>query len=243
MNVKIVLEYDGTDYSGWQRQKNAPTIQEVLETSISAITREKIQVIGSGRTDAGVHALEQVANFKTNTKIPIEKLPYAINSKLPEDIVVKDARIVPDNFHARFSAKSKIYAYTIYNAPFPSPIYRKHSLFIAMPLDVKSMTKAAISLTGVHDFSAFKASGSPVKSPIRHVMGIEVLKEGAFIKILIQANGFLYNMVRIMAGTLLEVGKGKTQPWEVASILLSRDRNRAGKTLPPHGLSLLKVNY
>lgn len=243
MNVKIVIEYDGTRYSGWQRQKNAPTIQEALETSICAITGEKVNIIGSGRTDAGVHALGQVANFKTNTKIPIQKLPHAINSKLPKDIVVKDAEIVTKSFHSRFSAKSKIYVYTIYNAPFPSPIYRKHSLFVSSKLDVELMAKAGHSLVGVHDFSAFKASGSPVKSTTRHIMRIEVSKTGAFIKILMEANGFLYNMVRIIAGTLLEVGMGKIEAEEMTSILLSRDRERAGKTLPPHGLYLSKVIY
>ena len=243
MNIKIVIEYDGTRYSGWQRQKNAPTIQETLETSIGEITGENISIIGSGRTDAGVNALGQVANFETKTKIPIQKLPYAINSKLPEDIVVKDAKMVPKSFHSRFSAKSKIYAYTIYNAPFPSPIFRKHSLYISSKLDIPAMAKAAEFLVGIHDFSAFKASGSPVKSPVRHIKRIEVTKNEAFIEILMEANGFLYNMVRIIAGTLLEVGMGKIKANDMSSILLSRDRKRAGKTLPPHGLSLLKVIY
>lgn len=243
MNVKILLEYDGTCYSGWQRQKNAPSIQEELEKAISSITGEKASVIGSGRTDARVHALGQVANFKTNTKIPVEKLPYAINSKLPKDIVVKDAKIVPDDFHARFSAKAKRYIYTIYNASFPSPIFRRYSYFFPLELDVDLMAKAAETLIGIHDFSAFRSSGSMVKSSVRRLDRIEVYRERDFVKILMEANGFLYNMVRIIAGTLLEVGQGKRPTQDVYSILMSRDRNRAGITLAPQGLCLIKVFY
>lgn len=243
MNVKILLEYDGTAYSGWQRQKNALSIQEVLETAISSITDENIHVIGSGRTDAGVHALGQVANFKTNTRIPIEKLPYAINSKLPKDIVVKHAEKVPEDFHARFSAKSKIYTYTIYNSQFPSPLLRNYSYFCSKPLDINAMKRAAQVLIGTHDFKAFMASGSPVKSTVRHIQRLEVVRNGDIVRLEIEANGFLYNMVRIIAGTLLDVGIGKIDADEMTSIIKSKDRFCAGKTLAPQGLCLVKVIY
>lgn len=209
MNVKILIEYDGTAYSGWQRQKNALSVQEVLETAIGLITGKKTNVISSGRTDAGVHALAQVANFKTETKIPLDKLPYAINSKLPKDIVVKHADVVPEDFHARFDAKAKMYVYTIYNAKFPSPLIRRYSYFFPRPLDVVAMGKASKILIGSHDFTSFMASGSPVKSTVRHMHNIEVIQNGDIIKLKMQANGFLYNMARIIAGTLLEIGMGK----------------------------------
>ncbi len=243
MNVKILLEYDGTAYCGWQRQKNALSIQEVLETAISSITGEKIHVIGSGRTDRGVHALGQVANFKTNTRIPIEKLPYAINSKLPEDIVVKHAEKVAENFHARFSAKSKIYTYTIYNSKFPSPLLRRYSYFCPRPLDIEAMKRAAEKLVGIHDFKAFMASGSEVKSTVRHIQRLEVERNGDIVRLEVQADGFLYNMVRIIAGTLLDVGIGKIDADDMTSILKSKDRSCAGKTLAPQGLCLVKVIY
>ncbi|WP_422448589.1 tRNA pseudouridine(38-40) synthase TruA [Thermoanaerobacterium sp. DL9XJH110] len=243
MNVRILLEYDGTNYHGWQRQKNAPSVQEVLERAISAVTGEKIRVIGAGRTDAGVHALGQVANFRTDTRIPVEKLPYAINSRLPEDIAVKGAEIVPDDFHARFSARGKVYTYTIYNAPFPSPLFRNYSYFFPLSLDIEAMQEAAAHFVGEHDFKAFRATGSPVKSTVRRVRRFEIRKDRNLITMEVEADGFLYNMVRIMAGTLLEVGLHKMEPYEIASVLESGDRTRAGRTLPPQGLCLVKVVY
>lgn len=241
--MKLLLEYDGTNYHGWQRQKNSRTIQEVLEEAISTITGEKIRVTGAGRTDAGVHAAGQVANFKTNTRIPVEKLPYAINSRLPDDIAVKGAWVAPESFHARISAKAKVYSYTIYNAPFPSPLLRNYAYFFPLPLDVDAMKEAANRFVGVHDFSAFMATGSPVKSPVRQVNRLEIDRRQDLLIIEIEANGFLYNMVRIIAGTLVEVGLHKIEPGEVASIIRSGDRERAGKTLPPQGLCLLRVIY
>ncbi|MDI3481417.1 MAG: tRNA pseudouridine38-40 synthase [Tepidanaerobacteraceae bacterium] len=243
VNVELLLEYDGTSYHGWQRQKNACSVQETLEEAIGSVTGEKVKVVGAGRTDAGVHALGQVANFKTNTRIPLEKLPYAINSRLPEDIVVKRARMVPEDFHARLSAKAKVYAYTIYNAPFPSPLLRKFAYFFPIKLDVDAMKQAAAYFLGIHDFSAFRAQGSPVKSSVRHIFRLDVERTGDIIKIEVEANGFLYNMVRIISGTLLEVGLGRIFPQEVASIIASGDRIRAGRTLPPQGLCLVRVIY
>ncbi|MCF6097633.1 tRNA pseudouridine(38-40) synthase TruA [Thermovorax subterraneus] len=243
LNVKILLEYDGSNYHGWQRQKNALTIQEVVEKAVFKVTGEKVKVIGAGRTDAGVHARGQVANFHTNCRIPVERLPYAINSHLPEDIAVKGAQVVPDDFHARYSAKSKVYSYTIYNAPFPSPLMRKYSYFYPYTLDVGAMQEAAKAFVGVHDFAAFRASGSSVKSSVRNVIRLEVRKASNVITIEVEADGFLYNMVRIIAGTLLEVGSGKLAPEEIPFVISSRDRERAGITLPAHGLCLEKVVY
>lgn len=243
MNVKIELEYDGTRYHGWQRQNNAISIQEVLEEAISSITGEKISVIGAGRTDAGVHALGQVANFITNTRIPIDKLPYAINSKLPEDIIVKDAQIVPESFHARKSAKAKVYVYSILNSRFASPLQRYFSYFFPLPLDVEAMRKAGKYFLGVHDFAGFRSTGSAVKSSVREIYRLEVNKNNDLITIEIEANGFLYNMVRIISGTLLDVGISKISLDEIPAIIASRDRDRAGKTLPPQGLCLKKVIY
>lgn len=243
MNIKILIEYDGTRYSGWQRQKNAMTIQQTIEEALEKITGEKVRIIGSGRTDARVHALEQVANFKTNTKIPIDKLPYAINSQLPEDIVVKDAKIVPEDFHARFSAKEKSYVYKIYNGPYPSPLVRNYSYWFSKPLDVKAMNEAGKRFLGVHDFSAFRASGSPVKTSVREIYKLSFQRNHDMITMEVSANGFLYNMVRIIAGTLLDVGLHYIDIDEIDDIILSKDRNRAGRTLPPQGLCLMKVTY
>ncbi|ADL06943.1 tRNA pseudouridine(38-40) synthase TruA [Thermosediminibacter oceani] len=243
MNVKILLEYDGTNYHGWQKQNNALSVQEVLEKAIYALTGERVSIIGAGRTDAGVHARGQVANFRTNTRIPVERLPYAINSKLPEDIAVKGAEAVPDDFHARYSAKAKVYTYSIYNAPFPSPLLRRYSYFFPLPLDVEAMRRAAKAFIGVHDFAAFRASGSSVKTSVRNITRLDVKKCGKLLTIEVEADGFLYNMVRIIAGTLLEVGTGKKDPEEIPSIIESRDRERAGVTLPAHGLCLEKVIY
>lgn len=243
MNVKILIEYDGTNYHGWQRQKNARSIQETLERAISRVTGETVNVTGAGRTDAGVHALGQVANFLTQTRIPVEKLPYAINSKLPKDIVVKGAEVVPEDFHARKWAKAKTYCYSIYNAPFPSPLLRNYTYFFPLPIDLEAMKKAAAEFIGVHDFSAFRASGSPVKSSVRRVNRLEIIRRQDIVNIEIEADGFLYNMVRIIAGTLLEAGIGKLNPQKVKAIIESCDRNKAGRTLPPQGLCLIKVQY
>ncbi|TYP50339.1 tRNA pseudouridine(38-40) synthase TruA [Thermosediminibacter litoriperuensis] len=243
MNVKILLEYDGTNYHGWQKQNNALTVQEVLEKAVYVLTGERVSIIGAGRTDAGVHARGQVANFRTNTRIPVERLPYALNSKLPEDITVKGAKAVPDDFHARYSARAKVYTYSIYNAPFPSPLLRRYSYFFPLPLDVEAMRRAGKAFMGVHDFAAFRASRSTVKSSVRNITRLDVKKCGDLITIEVEADGFLYNMVRIIAGTLLEVGTGKRDPEEIPSIIESRDRERAGVTLPAHGLCLEKVIY
>lgn len=243
MNIKITIEYDGTRYHGWQRQNNVITIQETIENAINKVTGENIKLIGSGRTDAKVHAKAQVANFKTNTHIPVERLPYAINSQLPKDIVVKKAERVPETFHAQKSAVSKIYTYTIYNAPFPSPLRRFHVCFHPKHLDVKKMKEAARYFIGEHDFASFRATGSDVKTTVRCIESLEVERNGNLITIVMRANGFLYNMARIIAGTLLDVGSLRKKPEDIPYIIKSRNRELAGKTLGPQGLCLEKVIY
>lgn len=243
MNIKITIEYDGTRYHGWQRQKDVITIQEVLENAISKITGEDIKIIGSGRTDARVHAKAQVASFKTNTHIPVEKLPYAINTQLPRDIVVKKAEKVPETFDAQSSAVAKIYTYSIYNAPFPSPLRRSYVYFCPWPLDVNKMKEAAKYFEGEHDFASFRAAGSDVKTTERNIKSLKVRKNGNLITIEMMANGFLYNMARIIAGTLLDVGSLKKKPEDIPYIIKSRNRRLAGKTLDPQGLCLEKVIY
>ncbi|WP_096233557.1 tRNA pseudouridine(38-40) synthase TruA [Thermoanaerobacterium sp. RBIITD] len=242
-NIMLVIEYDGTNYHGWQYQKNALTVQEIITKAINKITSENVNLIGSSRTDSGVHALYQVANFKTKTKIPVEKLPYAINSVLPDDIVVKSAKDVEDNFHSRYSAKGKRYRYIIFNRKFESPILRNYSWHVSYKLSLEKMKNSLCYFKGTHDFSAFKASGSPVKDSIRTVTEISLEKDEDIIKFEIEADGFLYNMVRIIVGTLVDVGIGKIEPIEIKNIIESKNRNMAGKTAPPQGLYLLKIYY
>jgi tRNA pseudouridine38-40 synthase len=242
-NILITLEYDGTNYHGWQRQKNAVGIQEVVETAIEKVTGEAVTLIASGRTDAGVHAFDQKANFKTDSCLPADKFSPALNGILPADIRVIDSRQVDMSFHARYSATGKKYRYRIYNGPNRPAIYRNYCVFIPIRLDVDAMFQGALLLKGRHDFSSFCGSGSCVKSRIRTIKTIELIRERNMIDLVVEADGFLYNMVRIIAGTLVQVGKGKLEPSAVKEILDGRDRRLAGPTLPPHGLFLEKVYY
>ncbi len=243
-NIKITIEYDGKDFNGWQKQPNKLNIQGEIERAISLITNEEnVELIGSGRTDAGVHALAQVANFKTNSNIPIEKMALAINSKLKKSIVIKKAEEVDERFHSRYSVKKKTYMYIINNSESGSAIYRNLEYCFPIKLDVKKMKKAAKYFEGEHDFSGFKASGTSSKSSIRTIYKAEVAEDGDKIIIKLTGNGFLYNMVRIISGTLLDVGLDKIKPEEISSIIESKDRKRAGKTLPAHGLYLVNVEY
>ncbi len=242
-NIKLTIEYDGKEFNGWQKQPNKLNIQGNLEKVISDITKEDIEIIGSGRTDAGVHALGQVANFKTNSNIPIEKFAIAINSRLKKSIVVKKAEEVPERFHSRYNCKKKTYRYVINNSETGSAIYRNLEYNIKIPLNVEKMQEAAKYFVGEHDFSAFKASGTSSKSSVRTIYSAKVTKDGERIYIELTGNGFLYNMVRIISGTLVEVGLGKIKPEEIAEIIDSKNRQNAGKTLPPYGLYLVEVNY
>ena len=243
-NIKLVIEYDGKDFNGWQKQPTKLNIQGEIEKAIQRITGEEVDLTASGRTDAGVHALGQVANFKTNSNIPIEKIPIALNSNLKKSIVIKSAEEVEERFHSRLNCKRKTYRYIINNSKYGTAIYRNLETHIPMKLDIQKMQEAVKYFEGEHDFKAFKASGTSSKSSVRTIYKAEVIDAGnERIYIELTGNGFLYNMVRIISGTLVEVGLGKIQPNEIQTIIQSKKRENAGKTLPPQGLYLVKVEY
>ncbi len=242
-NIKLVIEYDGKSFNGWQKQPNKLNIQGEIEKAIGEITGEEIELIASGRTDAGVHSLGQVANFKTNSKIDVEKFPYAINSKLKKSIVIKSAEEVPERFHSRYSVHSKTYRYTINNSKFGTALYRDMEYHFPIKLDENKMQEAAKYFEGEHDFKAFKASGTSSKSSVRIIYKAIVKRQDDRVIIELTGNGFLYNMVRIIAGTLVDVGIGKIEPKEIKNIIEEKDRKKAGKTLPARGLCLLEVQY
>jgi tRNA pseudouridine38-40 synthase len=242
--IKIIVEYDGTGYRGWQQQKRRPTIQQTLAEKIGIITNEKIKVIGSGRTDAGVHALCQVAHFKTSSKMDVGKLCYGINSLLPEEIAIKEMTEVDENFHAQHDVKSKIYRYQILNKPTRSVLYRHYAWHIPYPLDLHKMKEAALFLAGTHDFSSFCATGTHVVDRERTITSIDIKRSSdGFIRVWIEADGFLRYMVRNIVGTLVDVGRGKTPPAQLRDILNAKDRKAAGPTAPPYGLFLEEVKY
>lgn len=243
-NIKLTIEYDGKEFNGWQKQPGKPNIQGSIEYAIEQITGEKVELNASGRTDAGVHALGQVANFKTNSDLPTEKFVIAINSKLKKSIRILQAEEVSEMFHSRLSCKKKTYRYIINNSPTGSAIYRNLETHIPQKLDINKMKEAVKYFEGEHDFKAFKASGTSSKSSVRTIYKAEVFDAGNDrIYIELTGNGFLYNMVRIIAGTLVDVGIGKTTPEDIPSIIAEGKRDRAGKTLQPNGLYLLNVNY
>jgi tRNA pseudouridine38-40 synthase len=246
-NIKLTIEYDGTNYCGWQSQshnKCKKSIQETLERALRKILQEKIHLIASGRTDAGVHALAQVANFKTNSNISTAKLQKALNGILPDDIRVCKIEEASPDFHSRFAAKSKLYRYTILNRNYGSAILRDRVYFYPYPLDVRLMYQQARCLVGRHDFKAFCAAGSGAKSTIRQIKNISISKKRyTLITIDIEADGFLYNMVRNIVGTLIEIGKDRFPKGSLKKILLSKNRKLAGPTAPAKGLCLIKVKY
>ena len=242
-NIKLTIEYDGSGFNGWQKQPNKLNIQGTIERAIFDITRENVELLASGRTDAGVHALGQVANFKTNSNLPIEKFPLALNSKLKKSIVIKDAEEVDEQFHSRFNCKKKTYRYIINNSQYGTALYRNLEYCIPQKLDVDEMKKAIKHFEGEHDFKAFKASGTSSKSSVRTIYNADILNENDRIIIELTGNGFLYNMVRIIAGTIVDVGLGKIKEEEIKKIIELKDRKNSGKTLPPQGLYLLKVEY
>lgn len=242
--IKLTIEYDGTNYHGWQIQKNANTVQETIEIAISKLIGSCVGIVGCSRTDVGVHAFGQVAHFLTDSSIPEDKFSYAINNILPEDIVIRKSEEVSDGFHARYSAKGKQYRYLIYNGAHPSAIMRNSACHVRPELNIEAMKKAAVYFKGTHDFAAFQATGGQVRSTVREIYDISVAqKEDNIIDIGVSGSGFLYNMVRIIAGTLIYVGTGKIKVFEIPDIINSLDRTRAGKTAPAHGLYLMEIFY
>jgi tRNA pseudouridine38-40 synthase len=243
-NIHLLVEYDGTRYHGWQRQAEALTIQQVLEASLERLTGEKVALIGSGRTDAGVHALGQVANFRTASRIPLQAFHKGMNSLLPKDIAVLAATEAPQEFHARKSARAKTYEYRILNRPTRSPLYHHYAWWIDSPLDPAAMARAAAALPGEHDFTAFRASGSDNLNPVRRVLAAEWRDDSrGWLAFTITATGFLRGMVRSLVGTMVEVGRGKAPPTRLVELLASRARHLAGPTAPPQGLYLVEVFY
>ena len=241
-NIKLIIGYNGTQYHGFQLQKNAVTIQEQLERAIHTVFGHPVRVVSAGRTDSGVHAVGQVVSFCSASRIPVERIPYALNSVLPSDIVVSRAEKVSELFHARYSAVSKMYTYTIDNAPHPRVLVRHCAFHLRVPLDLSLMRKAAATLLGRHDFSSFMGSASAVKTTLRLLLQLDVDESDGFITITAEANGFLYNMMRIIVGTLVEVGLGKRAA-DLQPLLQVKDRSAAGWTVPPHGLVLQEVKY
>lgn len=244
-NIKLTIEYDGTNYSGWQIQENGPSIQAEIEKALMIITKEPRKVNGSGRTDAGVHARGQVANFVTNSRIPAERFAYALNSVLPRDIAIRHSTEVDHDFHARYSANGKKYSYLIWNSRFPSPLLRNYAYHITYceKLDRKRMQQAAACFIGTHDFFGFMSTGSKITDTVRTIYDIDMAAEAELLKLTFKGNGFLYNMVRIITGTLIEVGTGKIELSELPEIIASKERRRAGITVPAHGLYLDEVYY
>ena len=242
-NIKIIIEYDGTNYSGWERQPNGVTIQETIENAIKKVTDEETRVQGSGRTDAGVHARGQVANFRTASTIPAGKLLLAINAHLPNDIVVKKIEEVPENFHAQFNAKSKTYRYTVLNSRTGAALDRRQVYVFKAPLDERRMAEAAQCLIGEHDFRSFTTEARTKTNTVRTITDLRIERHGERITFTIEASGFLYNMVRAIVGTLLDIGRGKLEVSHMRAILDARDRAKAGPTAPAKGLCLLQVKY
>ncbi len=242
-NIRIVVEYDGGRHFGWQLQKGRPTIQGELQRALEEITGRRTLVVGAGRTDAGVHAEGQVANFHTTSDIPAEKWPEALNAHLPPEIAVVSAEEVPLGFHAQFAAKSKVYRYRILNRPTRSPFERDRAHLVKAPLDVAIMREAAARLVGTHDFRSFGSEMSRKEDTVRTIFSFEVSASGPIIEFLVHGDGFLYNQVRAMVGTLLWVGRGKRPPGWVKYVMESRDRAVAGANVPAKGLCLVKVLY
>lgn len=255
MTRRILLRvaYDGTNYHGWQLQPNAATIEGELNRALCALTGEEIVVTGASRTDAGVHALGNVAVFDTTSRIPAEKFSYALNQRLPEDIVIQSSKQVADDFHPRHCDCRKTYEYDILNRTFPLPAYRNTAYFLYGTLNIEAMRQACQAFLGEHDFASFCAAGAQVQTTVRTIYSLEVecrpLTEAnvgsadQLLTIRVKGNGFLYNMVRIIAGTLVEVGRGHIKPEEVAGIIAAKDRAKAGPTAPARGLRLVEIEY
>lgn len=241
--IMLTVAYDGTNYSGWQIQPHAETIEGILNRELSRLLGEEIKVIGASRTDAGVHAEGAVCVFDTESKIPSDKFSYALNQGLPQDIRIRKSEEVPSDFHPRKCESRKTYAYRIWHDQFPMPTKERYTYWVYTKLDVERMRKAASYLVGQHDFVSFCSTHTQTENTVRTIWYLSVLEEGKEITILVCGNGFLYNMVRIIAGTLIEIGQGKREPEEVKEMLLARDRASSGPTAPPQGLCLMEYEF
>jgi tRNA pseudouridine38-40 synthase len=241
--VMLVVAYDGTNYHGWQLQPNVVTIESVLNNALGSLFNEDIRVIGASRTDTGVHAIGNIAVFDTEARIPAEKVAYALNQRLPEDIRIQASIEVASDFHPRHQDSQKTYVYKILNSQFPLPTERLYSYFTYVPLDIELMQRAADYLVGEHDFKSFCSVNTVAETTVRTIYGISVTRDGDMISIKVTGSGFLYNMVRIIAGTLMEVGKGKLSPDKIPEILAYLDRTKAGPTAPACGLTLYEYKF
>lgn len=241
--VMLVVAYDGTAYCGWQVQPNGLSVQEVLNRHLRELLQEPVETIGASRTDAGVHALGNVAVFDTNARMPGEKISYALNQRLPEDIRIQMSKEVPGDFHPRFCKSRKTYEYRILNRKFPVPTQRFYSHFTYIPLDVDKMREAGAFVVGEHDFKSFCGSGAQVKTTVRTIYELSVEKEGDITTLRVTGSGFLYNMVRILAGTLMEAGSGSLLPSDMKAIIEARNREAAGPTAPARGLTLMNIEF
>lgn len=242
--VRLTVAYDGTNYHGWQIQNNGITIESELNRCLTDLLREPVEVIGASRTDSGVHALGNIAVFDTTSRMPAEKISYALNQRLPEDIRIQKSEQVQDDWHPRRCDSRKTYEYRIYRAQFPMPVKRLYSLFTYYELDVNRMQEAAAYLEGEHDFKSFCQTGAQVESTVRTIYSVEVEEQGDNdLVIRVCGNGFLYNMVRIIVGTLLDIGQGKRDPMDIFTILEAKERSAAGPTAPAHGLTLVKYEF
>lgn len=242
-NIKLVIQYDGTNYHGWQTQSNASSIQQLIEDKLSTIVNHKVILCGSGRTDAGVHALGQVANFQTSSELKPDMIKRALNSMLPQDIVVRNSEEVDEKFHARYRARSRVYQYFIWNDRTPSPFFRKFSWFVASRLDLEKMQEAGSLLIGRHDFSSFQGADRMETRAVRDMVRLDIKKIGKLSVFTIEANSFLKHMVRNIVGTLVEVGKGKMNLDGFKKVIEAKDRTKAGPAAPAHGLFLREVKY
>ena len=241
--VKLTVAYDGTNYHGWQIQPEGDTIEAELNRHLSDLLREEIHVLGASRTDAGVHAMGNVAVFDTTARMPIEKIALAVNTRLPSDIRVQESVHVPDTFHPRFCDTIKTYRYQIWNRPIPNPLVSRYSTYYYYALDADKMHRAAQCLTGEHDFSSFCTAKPDRPNHVRTIYRCDVTRDGDMITMMISGNGFLYNMVRIIAGTLFQIGGGLIPVEEMSKILEAKDRSRAGDTARPEGLTLMEIEY
>lgn len=239
----LVVAYDGTQYVGWQIQKNGVSVQQRLNEAVSDLFGEPIEVMGASRTDAGVHAEGNVAAFSAETRMPADKIAYALNRRLPEDIAVQLSQEVPEDFHPRFDAVEKTYEYHIVNRRQPKPLKRLQAWFYHRPLDVDAMRAACAPLVGEHDFTSFASIHAQTKTFVRTIYSLSVRKSGDEIIVRVTGSGFLYNMVRIIVGTLVQIGSGQRQPSDMARILAARDRKAAGPTAPARGLMLVEIGY